>query len=266
MKQNKSYLSLIILFVFSGNLMAQKIDSVRGDCNSAKIIRNLEGHYIILSREDSIQRINNIDTLKSIMGGFEKRITNEIKKQKTWPDYLIPILIALLAGIIALYQVKLNNITSARIRWIESLRLIISKYISELDDLNTRISNVITRVSEGEGLNKVFNEKYDMMRKSIKTINQLGNQIKLYLNPNENLHSKLESHLDKFEERSLKDFHETQMNELKQLSSHCINTARDILKKEWDKASKNLFIRAWKAIRSKSRKDPTNITPNTKRK
>ena len=40
----------------------------------------------------------------------------------------ITIIIALIAGIIALYQVKSNIVSSTRINWIENLRLSISEY------------------------------------------------------------------------------------------------------------------------------------------
>lgn len=43
----------------------------------------------------------------------------------------LPLLVASLTGFIALYQIRSNNITNARIKWLENLKQVLTDFISE---------------------------------------------------------------------------------------------------------------------------------------
>jgi hypothetical protein len=65
-------------------------------------------------------------------------------------EYIIPILVALIAAVITLWQIKLNNITSSRIKWIESMRLLVSDYCIEAIRLN-ELLNILNLKQKNNG-------------------------------------------------------------------------------------------------------------------
>lgn len=82
-------------------------------------------------------------------------------------DILIPnsvtILIALIAGMVALHQVKLNVISAARVKWVEDLRETLSLYISEIEiATNARLDLIDERKGKsGKDLEDVLDKFYN---------------------------------------------------------------------------------------------------------
>src|SRR5690606_38489477 len=74
----------------------------------------------------------------------------------------ITIFIALLAGMVAIYQVKLNVISAARIKWVEDLRETLSLYCCEIEiATNNRLDLLDARKGKsGEELEEVLDKFY----------------------------------------------------------------------------------------------------------
>ena len=56
--------------------------------------------------------------------------------------FLIPVLIALIGAYFAIYQLKLNAITQARIKWIENVRDLLSSLIYIVNIIGTEYSDM----------------------------------------------------------------------------------------------------------------------------
>jgi hypothetical protein len=148
----------------------------------------------------------------------------------------ITIIIALIAGIIALYQVKSNIVSSSRINWIESLRLSISEYYDAVLSTALYIENHLKSLEKSE--KDILYDKY-VQSHSRYFIN--SNKIRMYLNPKETDHKNLEEIMDKidicFEKENVRQIDQDIIEiELKKM----VNISRKIFKDEWTK-SKRVF-------------------------
>ncbi|CAM1335169.1 hypothetical protein [Tenacibaculum aestuariivivum] len=106
-------------------------------------------------------------------------------------DFIIKVLTLLIAGLIALYQAKLNIVTNSRIKRIETLRELISDYVSAVTNLMTlktycfedrkHLSSNINDMSENEKveMDEKYVKPYDL---SVIKIDKLNSKIILYLN------------------------------------------------------------------------------------
>ncbi len=166
------------------------------------------------------QLCENIETCGSIWSGI---IENGIT-----------ILIALIAGSVALFQVKSNIISSARIKWIESLRTSISElYETSLATALIQVNRKMTNENSDENYNKYVNAHSKFFI--------LSNKIKMQLNLKEDEHKQLENLIDKVElllDPKNKDSIDQDIveSELKEI----VKISRKIFKKEWNK-SKRVF-------------------------
>ena len=59
---------------------------------------------------------------------------------------LTNILIAFIAGTVALMQVKGNIISRERIKWIEDLRELLSDFVTQLNELKTKLQDLNTKI------------------------------------------------------------------------------------------------------------------------
>jgi len=74
------------------------------------------------------------------------------------------------------------------------------------------------------------------------------NQIKLFLNPYEREHIELEKKFEEYEEHSIHNHNVEDIKKNYELSNECILLSGKILKKEWDRVSKNIFVKLWRKI------------------
>ncbi|PHR47036.1 MAG: hypothetical protein COA32_08930 [Fluviicola sp.] len=149
----------------------------------------------------------------------------------------ITILIALLAGFIALLQVKSNIISSARIKWLETLRVDLSELYSS--SLNT--VHYFQRANENTGdIKNEANVKYE---NNHSRCNILVHKIIMNLNPKEREHKKLIDLVNKIDEIIDSDSIEnSSQTELEKILKEIVTQSRLVFKPEWDK-SKRLFKR-----------------------
>lgn len=162
----------------------------------------------------------NIEPYKSIWNGvFENSII---------------IIVALIAGSVALFQVKSNIISTARIKWIESLRI----SISELYAAALKTALIQTNRKK---LGTIGSDEYNKYVDEHSKFFILSNRIKMQLNIKEDYHKQLEELINKVEiildpknkDSIDQDNVELELKEIVKISSI-------IFKNEWDK-SKRVF-------------------------
>ena len=165
----------------------------------------------------------------------EERILKSTNENPIW-QYLIPIFVAFMAGILTLFQIKSNTFSAARIKWTENLRSSISEYIAISYTVSFYLHNTVK--ADSENATEIGDQNMKMASSETQKLNQVGNRIRLYLNSNEELHKILEDLLDQFEEsqyeilRSKSDRTEDQLR----IEKEIISISKSILKESWEHA------------------------------
>lgn len=153
----------------------------------------------------------------------------------------VTILLALVAGMIALYQVKLNVISNSRIKWIENLRETISDYCMSISKCSLRKNNLFgerERIGEGE-MDGFLDKFYEPYTESAQEVEKLQTKVFLYLNSNKKNHSIIENLISEnaILIRDVKNDNREQINaNILEIVIH----SKEIFKTEWEK-SKQIF-------------------------
>lgn len=201
-----------------------KLDSIEHRFKSATGIR-IENNIEI----DSIFSTK-IDALHSDL----KKIEELVKSRSNFKDYL-PLLVALLAGLLALFQVKANIISSARIEWTQNLRKVVSQYLAEITILNYNLRQVFELHNEGK--EEEAKKLYDNQVESFKKVNEFGNQIKLFLNnKKETDHSELQKCIEIYYNKATHRKDSNEIDELEKMENEIITKSQEILKQAWEDA------------------------------
>lgn len=193
----------------------------------------------------------------------------------------LPLIIAFIAGSYALHQIRSNNITNARIKWLDNLKTLISDFFSECADLiiKENISNEINERRKSEPINERMEAQLNRINESLldhfKMINSKHDLIKLNLNPKEELHQKFESLFDAY--MALLNKIPTSKNTYEELgvlikkmdtySDVLILLTRYILKLEWEKTKRSYFFRKYYMKFGKGKnllKEALVLTPRNK--
>lgn len=199
---------------------------------------------------DSNLGLNQSDTLASVKKEivqenqsyvtYKETKINEPKvdcKDKEWTNYLIPILLGLFAGLIALYQVKLNNITAARIKWSEEFRDSLSLYLTNIDSSAINLINIVHIKSKGLDTDENSKKYYGFYEK-YSTCTDLATQyyfqLKLLINRDSKFFNQFESLLEELDNDygEVQNDHDTE--NLRHKINSCIEVGQIILKKEWN--------------------------------
>lgn len=168
----------------------------------------------------------------------------------------LPLLIASLTVFFALYQIRSNNITNARIKWLENLKQVLTDFISEstIFQLKEGVSRGIEQSSQiiipSETTKVYLNKINESIIEHLKTIESKHNLIKLNLNPREDLHKKLETLLDDYmdlfnqipTQKTLKSYNIIILK-MRAHSDTIILLIRYIMKLEWEKTKRSYFSR-----------------------
>jgi len=155
----------------------------------------------------------------------------------------ITILLALIAGMIALYQVKLNIFSKARLTWIESLRETISLYCMEVANFSVKKINLFDerkKIKNKDADMDIFLDKYYIPYElSASKVDKLQTKVLLYLDSNNKEQKKIEDlilhNIVLLHDRE-NDNHEQINNNIHQIITH----SKSIFNKEWNKA-KNIY-------------------------
>jgi len=132
-----------------------------------------------------------------------------------------------------LAQVRANNVSQARINWIQDLRNELSQYNGEVAIINYYLQDVVDLTAKGDKTNaeKVYNEQVER----IKNARQYAFKIKLFLNMDENDHKKLEELIDKYYKTALETY-STVKSDFNSISDEILDISRKILKNAWEQA------------------------------
>jgi len=153
--------------------------------------------------------------------------------------------LALLAGLIALYQVKANVISSARIKWIEEFKTNVCEYIGTLNEAMFAIS-IYSKGSPNEM------EYYNKYFVAINRSHVHENKIRLNLNLKEDAYKLIDIDLDEIKDILLdKGIGKLDENDEQQilLKFHSLaEHTNSVLKSEWDKSKKMFYSRWWEKL------------------
>jgi hypothetical protein len=189
---------------------------------------------------DSLQLLN--DTIVKM--GNDIHITLQQTPDSTLSPTTISIIAILITGVIALYQVKMNIITKARVEWIESLRETLCEYFKEASTTMIILKDMLgdSDCKNARGIEDILTEDYPKFRDANLKIMKLASKIRLYLNNKEEKHIEIENTINKIDiYLNNSNIRELKYNILKADIDHIILLSREIINEEWAK-TKNLFI------------------------
>ena len=166
---------------------------------------------------------------------INEKLTTLSSKDDTVIKYFLPILITILAGFLALFQVKANIISSARIEWAQNLRKVISSFLSEVMIINFTLRRTLDLHDDGktDEAEKIYNQQTENFKK----VYEYGNQIKLFLNNQEEpKHEELQKLINKYLEDSTHGWKSQKIDKLKDLEIEIIKKSQLLLKEAWEDA------------------------------
>ncbi|HTB99400.1 MAG TPA: hypothetical protein VK705_01835 [Ferruginibacter sp.] len=156
----------------------------------------------------------------------------------------------LAAGIFALWQIRSNNITNAKLRWLDNFKTVVSEFLSEGSTLVFK-SNVCSGLFEkikthpNEEAEKYANKLHQELLEDIKMVDLKYYLVKLALDPKEKVHSNFELMLTQYivvlnmTPLSNEDERLLITKQLRNYSENFISLNRYITKLEWEKIKRN---------------------------
>lgn len=150
----------------------------------------------------------------------------------------VTILLALIAGSIALYQVKLNAISNARLKRLESTQDDVSKFIvaaSKLFAIRDNTGKKIQDLKEGEK-EALINESYQDFFKLAAEVGAYASRIRISLNLDKETENELNTLINKIQ-NGLTNVAQLNLNarEFESDLENLITLTRKYIKGEWDK-------------------------------
>ncbi|WP_235590856.1 hypothetical protein [Leptospira interrogans] len=179
----------------------------------------------------SAEKISESDEIKEIVIKIQNdvgKLTKEKNVNSLWIS-LLPIFIALLAGFLALIQIKKNAITNARITYTQDLRKIISEFSAQSSHLERSIA--LYRQ------NRLSSNEQAELRKDVRHLQVLSYHIFLSLDPGKNkTHKRLEENTYKIINLLEKGKKQKIITEFLKLDQEFLLSARSVLKESWKEA------------------------------
>ncbi len=145
-----------------------------------------------------------------------------------------------IAGWVALYQVKLNVLSSASINWMDNLRNSISEYCALTGDILIAIKNLQSNVNKyGSNNYPEFRSDYDKYANLCSRHAIQRNKVFLYLNSENEFHKKIENTIDIVNNILANNKIENIVNsEIMNYQNDIVALAKLVFKHEWQKAKK----------------------------
>jgi hypothetical protein len=170
----------------------------------------------------------------------------------------LPLIVVLVAGIFALFQIKSNNITNARIKWLENLKQVLTDFLSECTILQLKegVSKGINEMGQKAEISEITllyrNKLNESTIEHLKIIESKHDLIKLNLNPKEVLHQKLEELLDNYmklfneipEKKTVEEYNAL-IRKMESHSDTLVLLSRYIMKLEWEKTKRTYLLKKW---------------------
>jgi hypothetical protein len=250
----KILFSIILSVLFLNTFSGRPCDSIQKVINSKSIKKELTkkdnstpsdinitidnshsaNNYTKGSNPPSLEKINKTHLENRF---FDFELLKELLKN------LITIIIALIAGGIAIFQMKANVISSARIRWIEDLRSTLSLlYPATLNVVNAYQLH-FEYAKMGDTYKDNTDKSYYEYTKNMTEYNALANKARMLLNSRETEHKAIEDVLDRIDKKF--DTEKTEKINIHEIENELriiVSLSKNIFKKEWEKSKRKFQI------------------------
>lgn len=171
-------------------------------------------------------------------------------------DRAIILYVAFIAGFFALAQIKANNITNARIRWLENFRTLISDFFAECTivlmkkGIEKGIEEESRITEKTESIKAFLNRINESKIEHLRVVNLKYDLIRMNLNPKEKLHRKFElllsDYIGLFNKIPIADDNYSDLvKSMDRSNEKLILLVRFMMKLEWDKAKKSYLCRVY---------------------
>lgn len=227
--RNQTIIMFFVLFAFVTN--AHSIDTIVKKDSVIEIIENQNQYNGAADLDVDFGLIEDkLDSLISKINNIHQKL-----EEKSVFVQIIPILVALLAGLIALLQVKANIISTARVEWTQNLRNNISSFLAETEILNYNLREVLELNKQGNSTQA--EALYKAQTENFKKVHNYGNQILLFLNnKKESQQKELQQLVVEYLNKSTHGKYSTEVDKLDELQKDIISKSQDILKQAWEDA------------------------------
>jgi hypothetical protein len=211
---------------------------------------------------DSVPQDSAVDTLVSQLYEVLMRLENKLdaveSPRPTWIERWLPLLIAMIAAVIALLQVKANIVSTARVRWTQNLRISLSKYLGVVTQLTVRL-RLIGNSSEDDATKR---QQYDSLMKDSEKWIELGDRVVLYLNDEEPTHKRLQDLIAHYEDvATTGNYRDVDLQYLSGIRTSMVNTAKMILKDSWEDAKTFISSDLFKFRRNPRSRSQESLPP-----
>jgi hypothetical protein len=147
----------------------------------------------------------------------------------------ITIVIALLAGMIALFQVKSNVISSARIKWMDELRMNLSEFYDAAMDTSLNYTNAFQTKGNAQ------DDYYEKYSQNHSKFNILSNKIKMLLDSDQDKHQQVEILIEEIDTMlCARNIKHTDQLLIEEKLKGIVKISKEIFRLEW-KRSKKIF-------------------------
>jgi hypothetical protein len=170
----------------------------------------------------------------------------------------IPLIVAFTAGGFALRQIRSNNITNARIKWLDNLKQILTDFFSECAILQLK-QGLIIGIDEQyqtspmeDSIRSYYSRIAESTFEHLKLVSSKYDLIKFNLSPKEALHLKLEKLLDTYMElfnempkHKTTESYNALTRKMSAYSDTIVLLARYVMKIEWEKTKRHYISRIY---------------------
>jgi hypothetical protein len=231
MKIDKIIFLILFISIFNLSEIKAKNDTLKAQLKNFKLV----------SQNDSIKMSGDIKIVSPNKEDIQKVNEND------WLTYIIPILMGLFAGLIALRQVKLNNITVAKIDWVEKFRDTLSNYLMNIDSSSVHLSNLKhfkEKEKDNEKKSAQYYEHYEKYSLCTDLATQHFFKLKLLFYKNNKESKDLEILINELDILYGEVKCQDDIDKLREKITICINISQNLLRKEWTL----IETRNWKHI------------------
>lgn len=138
-----------------------------------------------------------------------------------------------------LAQIRANNISKARIEWIQNLRPILSEYFGNIPLARSNFEDLYKAVNE-KSVDKI-DSMFEKIELLLHKIQIQDHQIRLFLSKTELKHQKLEQSMSEYL-KTVTNAKKEQPIETGPLEENVLNDAREVLKDAWEQAKSETEI------------------------
>ncbi|MEJ8818771.1 hypothetical protein [Lacibacter sp. H407] len=139
-----------------------------------------------------------------------------------------------------LAQIRANNISKARIDWIQNLRAVLSTFFANAAEASSLIEDM--KLAKAKNKTDEVLKVYESFTHILFKMKEQDNQIQLMLNPTNQNHQNLINSMDAYIEYLFRIDGEQDKKAQEELSGKVISDSRKVIKEAWEKAKSETNI------------------------